>query len=88
MINVCCHIPHEFFQTVVFLNPDFHMDRRSVFQQAITAGLIFLPGMDVGIVPECNGFNSLIAERLNAGKGTGGAAGVKQNGVHNGPSFL
>jgi hypothetical protein len=88
VVNVRSHISHEFFQTVVFLNANLHMDRRSIFQQAVPAGLIFFPGMNVGIVPECNGFDALTAERFDAGKGTGGTAGMKQNGVHDGPSFL
>jgi hypothetical protein len=43
--------------------------------------------MDVGIIPESHRLDALGAQGINAGKGAGGAAGVKKNGVHKNPHF-
>ena len=76
VINVACHMADKVLQTVVFLNPDLHSDGWRVFQQAVPAGLILLPGMDIGIIPESHRFNALGTQRINAGEGAGGTAGV------------
>lgn len=54
MVDVIRHLPDKFPQSVILLHPDLHADGGGVFQQAVPPGLVFLPGVNVGVIPECH----------------------------------
>ena len=82
VIDVIRHMPDELPQTVVLLDPDLHADGGRVLQQAVPSGLVFLPGVNVGVIPKRHRLNSLGPEGVDAGEGAGGTAGVHQE-LHN-----
>jgi hypothetical protein len=76
------HSADELPQAVVLTHPHLHIDGGGICQQAVPPGLVLLPGVDVGIVPQGHRLDALGAQRVDTGEGAGGAAGVEQDGFH------
>ena len=77
VVGISGNLPDKFPQAVIFLHADLHPDGGGVFQQAVPAGLIFLPGVNVGIIPERHGLNALCPQGINAAEGAGRAAAMQ-----------
>lgn len=86
--DIPCHMADKIPEAVILSDPNLHAGGRSIFQQAIPAGLVFLPRMDIGIVPKSHWFHPFGPERINAAQGTGRTAAVEQNSIHGHASFL
>ena len=82
VLDVIRHMADKILQAVVLLHAHLHVDGGGVLQQAVPPGLVFLPGVDVGIVPKRHRLNALGPEGVDTGEGAGGAAGVHQDGIH------
>ena len=82
VVDVIRHLPDKFPQSVILLHPDLHADGGGVFQQAVPPGLVFLPGVNVGVVPECHRLNALFPQGIDAAQRAGSAAAVQQNSFH------
>ena len=82
VVDVSRHMLHELPQAVILPDPHLHADGGGVFQQAVPPGLVFLPGVDVGVVPKSNRLDALGPEGVDAAERAGGAAAVQQNGIH------
>jgi hypothetical protein len=85
VVNISGYMADKLLQTVFFVNTDFQSNGRGIVQQTVAPCLVFLPGMDIGVVPECYRFNALAPQRFDAGERTGSAAGMKQNRTHGNP---
>ena len=88
VVQVPRHRLHKGPQAVLLPDPDLHADAGGVAQKAVPPGLVLLPGVDVGVIPEGHGLDALAPQGLDAAQGTGGAAGVHENGLHGRRSFL
>jgi hypothetical protein len=82
VVDVSGHMLHKFPQTVVLLDTDLHADGGGVFQQAVPPGLVFFPGVDIGVIPECHRLDALGAQWLDAAERAGSAAAVQQDLIH------
>ncbi len=82
VVNIRGHMLHKFPQTVVLLDPHLHADGGGILQQAVPPGLVFFPGVDIGVIPERHRLDALGAQWLDAAERAGSAAAVQQDLIH------
>ena len=82
VVDIGGHMLHEFPQAVVLLDPYLHADGGSIGKQTVPTGLVFFPGMDIGVIPERHRLDALGAQWLDAAERAGGAAAVQQDLIH------
>ena len=88
VVDVSRHMLHELPQAVILPDPHLHADGGGVFQQAVPPGLVFLPGVDVGVVPKGHRLNALGPKGVDTAERARCTAAVEQNGIHRGrPRF-
>jgi hypothetical protein len=82
VLDIIRNMTDKLPQPVVFLYDDLHVNSGRVRQEAVPPGLIFLPGVNIGIEPERHRFDALCPERVDAGERTRCAARMQQDFFH------
>ena len=82
VVDVIGHGAAELPQAVILLHDQLHAHGGGVGHQRVAARLVFLIGVDVGVVPVGHRLDALRPEQLDAGHGAGRTAGVQQRFGH------
>lgn len=76
MVDVIGHVLYKRPQTVFLIYNDTHSDGGRIREQAVPPGLVLLPRVNIGIIPERDRLNSLSAEGINTAQRARCTAGV------------
>ena len=82
VVDIFRYIFYKLPQSVILLYPHFHLNGGGVGQKTIPPGFIFLPGMNVGIIPKGHRLDTFSPQGFNAAKRAGSTAAVQQYSIH------
>ena len=69
VVNIACNVFYKRSKTVVLIYNDLHFNGGSVGQQTVPPGFIFLPRMNVRVVPKGYRFDPFGPERIDTAEG-------------------